>query len=470
MLDMRGLLALAEERGDLYRISRAVDPKHEMPVLIEQIERQRKAYWFENVQGAKFPLVGGLLNRIDRYGWVLGRSPEAEFTADDLDGICEEARTRCLPPRQVSAGPVKDVMLTGAAINMAEFPVPTAFALDTGPFITGACGISRNPLNGNLNVGIYRALVLGPTEIAVNSSSQSDLGSFYRHAEASGYSMPIALAIGVEPSLMMAATYRLPPEESEYDYAGALQGQAIDLVQCETSDLWVPANAEMIIEGRVDFSRKIENTLGEFVGQYGTETAPVTTITAITHRRDAMYYSIMAGMNAEHTTLGSIATFSVKRALADALRQALPQIRDLCVYLEPGYGSMAHIVLSIEKHDDDEPARVLEAAFAAAAGLFPVSRITKRIIVVDTDVNVHDLADVDWALWTRVADARKYRVIPAVQSWELERCARNGNGSLRLAIDATIDMADRESLRRPLIPGAEGIRLSDYMTNSSGDL
>lgn len=463
MPDLRGLLALAEERGDLCRISRAVDPKHEIPALIEQIERQRKAYFFENVKGAKFPLVGGLLNRIDRYGWSLGREPGAEFSAEDLDGICVQARGRYLPPRQVSSGPVKDVVLTGAAINMAEIPVPTAFALDTGPFLTGACGISRNPLNGNLNVGIYRALVMGAGEIAINSSSLSDLGSFYRHAEANGYSMPIAMAIGVEPALLMAATSKLPPEESEYDYAGALQGRPIELVKCETNDLWVPANAEMIIEGRVDFSRRIENTLGEFAGQYGTETAPVTVITAITHRRDAMYYSIMAGMNPEHTTLGSITTFAVKRSLGEALRKELPQIRDLCVYLEPKYGSMAHIVLSIEKQDDSEPGRILDVAFKAAGGFFPVSHITKRIIVVDTDVNVHDMDDVEWALWTRVADAGKYRVIPAVQSWELERCARNGKGSLRLAIDATIDMADRESLRRPLIPGAEGFRLSDYL-------
>ena len=204
-------------------------------------------------------------------------------------------------------------------------------------------------------MGVYRTLILGRNIVAVNASSLSDLRKFYQHAEKTGEPMPIALALGVEPALQMAASCKLPPDQSELDLAGALQGKAIDMVKCETSDLMVPANAEMIIEGRVDFSRKIENTLGEFAGQYGPETAPVTEITAITHRRDAMFYSILAGKNPEHNTLGSIATFAIQRALAGALRKQLPAIRDINVYLDPKFGSMAHIVISIAKQNDAEP-------------------------------------------------------------------------------------------------------------------
>jgi 2,5-furandicarboxylate decarboxylase 1 len=279
--------------------------------------------------------------------------------------------------------------------------------------------------------------------------------------------MPIALALGVEPALQMAASCKLPPDQSELDLAGALQGKAIDMVRCETSDLMVPANAEMIIEGRVDFSRKIENTLGEFAGQYGPETAPVTEITAITHRRDAMFYSILAGKNPEHNTLGSIATFAIQRALAGALRKQLPAIRDINVYLDPKFGSMAHIVISIAKRNDAEPMALMEAAFKAAGGFFPVSHITKRIVVVDDDVNVHDLNDVEWAIWSRIAAASKFRVIADVESWELERCAKDGKGSLRLAVDATMDMEDREKLQRPIIPGAEKVKLADYLSRKT---
>lgn len=467
MHDFRGLVKILEERGELYRISRPVEPKFEMPAVMEQIEQQRKAFIFENVKGAKFPVVGGVLNRMECYGWALGSKPGEPFTAQDLDMRFEKAKAAGIEPREVKSGPVKDVVRAGADINMADLPVPTVFELDSGAFITAAVGISRNPRTGKLNVGVYRTLILGRNIVAVNASSLSDLRKFYQHAEKTGEPMPIALALGVEPALQMAASCKLPPDESELLLAGALQGKAIDMVKCETSDLMVPANAEMIIEGRVDFSRKIENTLGEFAGQYGPETAPVTEITAITHRRDAMFYSILAGRNPEHNTLGAIATFAIQRGLAAALRKLLPAIKDINVYLNPRFGSMAHIVISIAKQNDAEPMALMEAAFKAAGGFFPVSHITKRIVVVDDDVNVHDLDDVEWAIWSRVADATKFRVIPDVESWELERCAKDGKGSLRLAVDATMDMEDREKLKRPVIPGADTVKLADYLSKKT---
>ena len=467
MQDFRGLVKILEERGELYRISRSVEPKFEMPAVMEQIEQQRKAFIFENVKGAKFPVIGGVLNRMECYGWALGSRPGEPFSAQDLDARFEMAKTSRIPPRQVSTGPVKDVIRTGSDINLADIPVPTVFELDSGAFITAACGISRNPHTGQLNVGVYRTLILGRNIVAVNASSLSDLRTFYQYAEKHGESMPIALAIGVEPALQMAAACKLPADQSELDVAGALQGKPIDLVKCETSDLLVPANAEMVIEGRVDFSRKIENTLGEFAGQYGPETAPVTEVTAITHRKDAMFYSILAGKNPEHNTLGSIATFSIQRALIGALRKQLPPFKEINVYLDPRFGSMAHIVISIAKQNDAQPMALIEAAFKAAGGFFPVSHITKRIVVVDDDVNVHDLTDVEWAIWTRVAEASKFRVIPNVESRELERCAKDGRGSLRLGVDATMDMEDREKLLRPIIPGAGKVRLADYLNKKS---
>lgn len=467
MHDFRGLVKILEERGELYRISRPVEPKFEMPAVMEQIERERKAFIFENVKGARFPVVGGVLNRMECYGWALGSRPGEPFTAQDLDQRFETAKAAGIAPREVKFGPAKEVMVSGADINLSDLPVPTVFELDSGAFITAAVGISRNPRTGKLNVGVYRTLILGRNIVAVNASSLSDLRRFYQHAEKTGEPMPIALALGVEPALQMAASCKLPPDQSELELAGALQGKAIDLVKSETSDLMVPANAEMIIEGRVDFSRKIENTLGEFAGQYGPETAPVTEITAITHRRDALFYSILAGKNPEHNTLGSIATFAIQRALAGALRKQLPAIRDINVYLDPKFGSMAHIVISIRKQDDAEPMALMEAAFKAAGGFFPVSHITKRIVVVDDDVNVHDLNDVEWAIWTRIAAAGKFRVIPDVESWELERCSKDGKGSLRLAVDATMDMEDREKLQRPVIPGADKVKLADYLNKKT---
>ena len=467
MLDFRGLVKLLEARGELHRIRRPVDARYEMPALMEQCERQRRAFLFESVKGSHMPVVGGLLNRIECYGWALGVSPGEPFSPDDLGARIDAAKAGPIAPVEVADGPVKAVRQLGAAVDLGTIPAPTVFELDSGPYITAGCGITRNPLTGQLNVGIYRVLVLGPREMLVNASSSSDLRGIYAQADRSGQPLDIALAIGVEPALLMAAVCKLPASDSEYGLAGALMGRALELVRCETSDLLVPAHAEMVVEGRVDFSRKLEHTLGEFAGQYGAEVAPVTVVTAITQRHDAMHYSILAGKNAEHNTLGSIATYSIRRTLAAALRRALPQIHDLHVYLEPGFGSMAHIAISVGADAGIEPMALIDAAFATGfpspAGELPLSLITKRIVVVDDDVDVHDIADVEWALWTRLARAEKLRVIPEVRSWELERCAKPGTGSLRLAVDATVDREDLDKLRRTVIPGAERVRLADYL-------
>ena len=467
MLDFRGLIATLEERGELLRIRRPVDPRYEMPALMQQVDGRRRAFLFEQVKGAKQRLVGGLLNRWECYGWVLGTRPGDPFTATDLAQRLDAARAGPIPPRTVATGPVKEVVHRGEQIDLGELPAPTAFEFDSGAFITGGCGFTHNPQTGALNVGIYRTLILGRDRMLVNANVNSDLHGFYEHAGRHGGRMPIALAIGVPPALLIAAVCKPPADQSEVGLAGALQGQPLELVKCETSDLLVPADAEMVIEGEVDCSEWFDNTLGEFVGHYGTDRSPVTRVTAITQRRDAMHYCVMPGRNPEHNTLAGIAGFTFQQRVDEAIRRAVPQLLDLHVYLEPRLGSMCHAVISIDKRDDAEPMAVIAAAFSAWLSLagqdMPVEKMTKRVIVVDRDVDVHDFDDVEWAIWTRAVDARKLHVLADVPSWSLERGAKPGRGSLRLAVDATCDMEDREKLRRALIPGAANYRLADYL-------
>lgn len=464
MHDFRSLARLLESQGDLVRITRPVDSKFELAAVMTQLEAAGKAFIFENVRGARYPLAGGLFNRVERFGLALGRPPaSAPFTHDDLDRHIERAKGAPIRPAAVTTGPSKEVIRTGGDIDLNELPVPSFFELDSGAFITAAVGIARNPRTGALNAGFYRTLILGNDIFAVNASSLSDLRRFYQHAEETGEEMSIALAIGVEPALLFAAACKLPPTVSEFDVAGGIKGAPIEVVKAETSDLPVPANAEFIIEGKVDFSRRSNNILGEYAGQYGPESAPVTRITAITHRRDAMFYSIMAGKNPEHNNIGNIATYGIKRDLGAKIMQLSPIVRRVNVFTEPKLGPMVHVVIAIDKTSDNEPKDLIRKAFAAPGSIFPVSRIARRIVVVDQDIDIESLDDVEWAVWTRVADASKIIIIPNVESWELDRASHEGKGSVRLGIDATMDMADRDALVRPRTPGLEGIRLEDYI-------
>jgi UbiD family decarboxylase len=176
-----------------------------------------------------------------------------------------------------------------------------------------------------------------------------------------------------------------------------------------------------------------------------------------------MFYSILAGRNPEHNTIGSIATYGIRRDLTARLAALSPAIRGVNVFTEPRLGPMVHIVIAMEKASDSEPRDLIRQAFTAPGSIFPVSRITRRIIVVDPDIDITNIEDVEWAIWTRVADPAKIIVIPDIESWELDRVSPPGRGSLRLGIDATMDLADRAALLRPRTPGLEKIRLEDYI-------
>ena len=458
------MIRVLEERGELLRVEREVDPRYEMAAVMAALEKQHKAFLFERVKGASYPAVGGLLNKLERFGLALGHPQDQPFGDAEFDRLLEAAKANTLSPEVVTDAPSQTVVLTGDDIDLHSLPVPTFFELDSGPFITAAIGTTRNPETGVQNVGVYRTLILGPDRCVINASSMSDLRRHYAAWEKTGETMPIALAIGVDPAMLTAAACKLPPDFPEYDMGGALQGRPMELVRCKTSDLLVPAEAEFIIEGEVDFSEKVQNLLGEFAGQYGPETAPATRVTAITHRPDPYLYTIMAGRNPEHNTLGNVAVYGVQKSITAALKLAVPEgIRDVHAYLEPGLGTLAHVVVSIRKESDAQPHEIIEKGFAGGGHIFPMSKITKRIIVVDDDIDVHNWDDVQWAIWNRAASHNKFEIIPEIESWELERAAKEGQKSVRIGVDATMDLEDVDKLVRPVTPGAESIRIEDYV-------
>lgn len=463
MHDFRSFIQLLEDRGEIDHVTRTVERARELAGVMSKIEQTRRAFHFSNVEGARFPLVGGMYNHIERFGAALEHEGPEPFTNNEFDRRIEAAKANPVAPEVVPTGPVKENVTTGDAVDLGDLPVPTFFERDSGPFITGAVGITRDPVSGELNIGVYRTLIIDRNHLVINASSMSDLRQNYNAWEETGKPMPIALALGVPPALLIAGACKLARNVGEYGIAGGLAGQPIDLVRCQDSDLLVPASAEIVIEGTVELSERVNNTLGEFADQYGPETAPMTRVSTITHRNDAIFYSIVAGRNPEHNTLGHVAVFGIQRSIAAGLRAVIPEAIDIDVLFQPIMGTLAHVTIAIDKQSDAQPKEIIERAFAASGDIFPISRITKRIIVVDNDVDVHNRDEVQWAIWNRAADAAKFMIIPGVESWELERAAKEGQRSVRIGIDATMDLADVEKLMRPIIPGADQINIRDYI-------
>ena len=463
MLDFRGFIRQLDEAGRLTRIKREVDPVFELPGIMKLLDDRDQAYLFENVKGSKIPLIGGLLNDPARYAMLFEHDGDGEFSKDDFRVYLDQAMDRAVAPITVKTGPVKEVVETGDQVRLTDLPVPTYFELDTGPFITAGVGIARDPETGVQNMGTYRTLILDNRECVISASLMNDLYQIYMKYKASGEPMPIALAIGVPPSMQIAAPAKTAPGQSEIDLAGGFQGAPVELVKCETSDLLVPADAEMVIEGTVDFSRFIDNNHGEFHDLYGESAGPVTRVDAITHRKDFMFYGLLGGRSKEHNGLGTISVYGIKDALVAAVADCVPEATKLSVHFNPLRGALCHIAIAIDKKNDEQPREIIERVFQAEAGPFPVSYLTRRVVVVDTDVDIDDWNDVEWAIWTRVADEDRYVLIPKVVSWEVDRAADDEHRSLRMGVDATMAFDRREELVRPHIKGVENLRLEDYL-------
>lgn len=455
--DFRSFLSFLEKNGDLVRIKKVVDPKYELPAILWKFQPQKKAVLFEKVKGSSIPAVGGLMQGIEKLGLALGLPVTKKFINLEETDFLNSALANPIPYKTVVKGPVKEVIKIGSEIDMSRLPVPTFFEDDSGRFITGGVGIARNPETGALNAGIYRIWVIGKDTITVNASGNSDLAYIYKTAEKLGEELSIAVAIGVDPAVLFAATKKTPRSVSELDVAGALKGEPIKVVECETSDLLIPANAEIVIEGKVDFSKKVSNKLGEAAGYYGINTNPVTKVTAVTHRHDAIFYTVLAGPSVEHRTLGSLSN-KVKPFIQEIMKKH-PVVQKAHPVI---IGTMLHLIISIEKKSDEEPMELIKKIFQTTVGPMPVSKFIKRIVVVDDDIDIYDQNDVEWAVWSRVGDAGKIFILPDVVSFETDLAAKDGK-SVRVGIDATKDLDDSEKLKRAIIPGLEEINLQDYL-------
>jgi 2,5-furandicarboxylate decarboxylase 1 len=455
-MEFRQLLERLDHDGDLLRIEAEVDPDYELGALLEQAERRGKACWFERVKGCAFPAVGGLMTSPERHALSIGQ------TAEDLRGVrgygalMDRARSSPLEPQTIERGPVSEVVLSGDQIDLTALPAPRFYSGDSHRFITAGIGIARDPDSGAPNAGFYRQPVIDKTRLSLGTGGNSNLARIYNDARSRKVSLPVAVVIGGPPALLIAAGAQMRPEDSDYAVAGALQGSPIELVQCQTSELMVPAQAEIVIEAVVDFSQEITHRMGEFGDQFGETTSPVATVTAITHRKSAVFHIIMGGMNREHNALGIIIFAGLRDELLTHLQSILPGVRDLHVeFLPRRSGTRAQLAVSIDKEDDAQPRRIIDEIFSYRSGKFPMSAILQKVVVVDPDVDIRNPDDIEWAIASRMNRANKTTVN--------EDRSPDGLTRSRFGIDATIETGLRAAYERPTIPAHEAFLLDDYL-------
>jgi len=400
-----------------------------------------KATLFPRPDNHTMPVLSGLVS--DRQ-WI---AEAMGVEAGEVLARYQDAALYPLPSQEVQSGPVQEVVHREVDLGK-QLPLPVHNEHDNGAYITAGLLIARNPKTGVQNVSIHRLQLSGPNRLGALILPRHTY-TFFDMAERAGQPLDVAIVIGVDPLTLLASQAIAPIDFDELTLAGALHGAPLPVVKCVTSDLLVPAEAEIVVEGRMlPGVREMEGPFGEFPQYYGEPAKRhVIEVTALTHRKDAMFHTIVGG-GLEHLLLGGIPR---EATLLAHLRRSFPTVRD--VHLARGGVCRYHLYVQIDKRQEGEAKNIMMGAFA---GHYDV----KQVIVVDIDVDIHNPAEVEWAVATRFQADRDLVVIQESQGSKLDPSARNGVGA-KMGLDATKPLdAEEMKFKRIRVPGEDQVDLA----------
>src|SRR3569623_300253 len=413
--------------------------RHEIAGVANRMDG-RKATLFPKVGGQGGTVVSGLVSDRNWMAEALGIAP------GELVSRFGKASAAPLAWKEVKSALCQEVVHREVDI-LKQLPVPTHNEHDSGAYITAGILISRDPESGIQNVTIHRCQISGPNRIGVLLLPRHT-HHYYRKAEKVGLLLEIAIAVGVDPACLLASLAIVPIYHVELEIAGALKGAPLDVVKCVTNNVSVPADAEIVLEGRIlPKTRELEGPFGEFPQYYGERAERhVIEIDAITHRRDPLFHTIVGG-GLEHLLLGAIPR---EATIMAAMRASFPGVKD--VHLALGGVGRYHLYVKLDKTQEGEGKNVLRAAFAAHYDI-------KHAVVVDMDVDIHNPREVEWAIATRFQADRDLVIVPNSQCSKLDPSTDGGVGA-KMGLDATIPVNSPEmKFKRIRVPGELEINL-----------
>jgi len=468
--DLREYSALLESKGQLKRITAEVDPCLEIGEITDRVSKAHgPALLFENpvdrATGRRYgyPVAINLMGSYDRMAWGLGVDAETG-TWRDLDakarqlmellpldmpvsmkdklgvlmGLKDLAGAGCKEVKAAKA-PCQQLVVRGEDVDLTTLPVLTTWPHDGGPFITLPIVVTSN-LKGRPNLGMYRLQVFDKNTTGMHIHEHHDGAKNLREWAAAGHDrMPVAVALGADPTTIFSATAPVPPMIDEYLFSGILRGEPVEVVKCVTNDLLVPAHAEIVLEGYVPMDEKRwEGPFGDHTGYYSlADDFPVFHVEAITMRTDAIYPATIVGRPPMEDCYMAKAT---ERIFLPVIRAMLPEVVDYDLPLEGAFHNCA--IFQIKKEFAGQAFRVMNFAWSMGQMMF-----TKYVIVVDEDVDCHDYSQVAWRCFNNVDPSRDILISKGPLD-RLDHASNFESFGFKMGIDATKPVAgeghDRE--------------------------
>jgi len=339
-----------------------------------------------------------------------------------------------IPAELTKTGPVQEIVFKGDDIDLGKLPIPLHFENDAGAYITAGMVAAQDPDTSIGNLAYARLQVKGPRRLGVSLHSRQHLWDYFERAKKAGKDLPVAVVIGAHPAVMLAAAAKMGIDQDEYDLAGALMGQPLEICKAQTVDVNVPAMSEIVIEGiLLADTFEPEGPFGEYTGySTGRSTNNVLEVTAITMKKDPIYVDIIPGNSAEHLILGGI---SKQAWVYQRMKEALPFFLD---FHYPPSGTHFHAFVRIKKTAEGQPQQ-------AAQLMFGLDHYLKMVVVVDEDVDQSNESDVLWAMATRMQADKDVSIVSNALCNLLDPSSEDGVGA-KMAIDATRKL-DKDMIR-----------------------
>lgn len=460
---LRDFITKLEETGRLVRVKEPVSTQLEITEIHTRLLAEGgPAVLFENVikaDGSKstMPVLINLFGTVERVAWGMEREPHQLREVGETLAFLKQPepprglreafamlplakQVMAMRPGSVSKAPCQEVVLTGDEIDLSILPVQSCWPGEPAPLITWPLVVTKGPTHDdkdgkredNFNLGIYRMQVLGKNKAIMRWLKHRGGAQHHQRWKQAGKRepLPAAVVLGADPGTILAAVTPVPDTLSEYQFAGLLRGKKVDLVECKTVPLKVPATAEIVLEGYVSLDEYAdEGPYGDHTGYYNSvEPFPVFTVTAITMRRDPIYLSTFTGRPPdEPSVLGE----ALNEVFIPLLQQQFPEIVDF--WLPPEGCSYRIAVVSMKKAYPGHAKRVMMGVWSFLRQFM----YTKWVIVVDDDINARDWKDVMWAISTRMDPVRDITMIEGTPIDYLDFASPESGLGGKVGMDAT---------------------------------
>ena len=416
-MSLRDFLRLMEKKKEVLHVKDPLSTSFEIPFVMKKFDREGPVLLFEKVKGFDVKVVANVVGTRRRICDGLGVDQEGLYQR------LTEAWASPTKPKIVSDGPAKEVV---EKVDLSKFPFLTHFERDAAPYITSAAVYAKS-VDGKVdNVSVHRLQVLDRNHLAIRLVPRH-LFKLWRMAKKAGKDLDVSMSVGVHPAVLLAASSPVAFGVCEFNVANALIGNGLRLVECEHVNACAPAEAELVLEGRISASKEvIEGPFVDVTGTYDVQrNQPVVNVVGVMRRRDYVYEGLLPS-GAEHRLLMGLPH---EVLIWESVAKVVPKV--CAVNLSLGGSGWLHAVISVEKQVDGDGKNVLLAAFAAHPSL-------KHAVVVDSDIDVFDPCEVEWAIATRFQAGEDLVVVKNVRGSTLDSSADQETGlTTKMGIDAT---------------------------------